>query len=104
MSNGLITMEYVGQSDAVQLIVVVYGRVQGVGFRWWTKCRAAELGLRGHARNLPDGRVEVLAEGGRSACESLLDLLGDGATPGRVDRVVPRWATATGLPAGFVER
>ena len=37
--------------------IFVRGRVQGVGFRWWTRARALELGLSGFARNLTDGRV-----------------------------------------------
>ena len=41
----------------------VRGNVQGVGFRWWTRSRALELGLAGYAKNLADGRVEVVAEG-----------------------------------------
>jgi len=41
----------------------VRGHVQGVGFRWWTRSRALELGLAGYAKNLADGRVEVVAEG-----------------------------------------
>ena len=93
----------VGQTEVARLVAVVHGNVQGVGFRWWTKCRAAELGVSGHARNLPDGRVEVLAEGQRPSCERLLDLLRHGPTPGRVDRVVPRWGAPTGEPAGFTE-
>lgn len=87
----------------MRLVAVVHGEVQGVGFRWWTRRRATELGLRGHARNLPDGRVEVIAEGLRPACERLLQLLRSGATPGRVARVAERWDTATGEPDGFVE-
>ena len=41
----------------------VRGRVQGVGFRWWARRRAADLGLRGTVRNRPDGTVEVHAAG-----------------------------------------
>ncbi|GAB1514672.1 acylphosphatase [Actinophytocola sp. KF-1] len=82
----------------------VHGRVQGVGFRWWTRSRAAELGLRGWASNLADGRVEVVAEGPRKDCESLLALLRGGATPGHVDLVVERWSDAKGNVIGFAER
>ncbi|MEV4091985.1 acylphosphatase [Streptosporangium saharense] len=88
----------------VRLTAWVRGRVQGVGFRWWTRARALELGLSGWARNTEDGRVEVVAEGGRAACEGLLSLLRAGATPGRVDTVVERWSDARGNLAGFVER
>jgi len=90
--------------DRVRLVAVVHGNVQGVGFRWWTRRRATELGLAGHARNLADGRVEVIAEGPRPACERLLDLLRTGSTPGRVERVADRWDPATGGLAGFLER
>ncbi|TCK25473.1 acylphosphatase [Pseudonocardia endophytica] len=77
--------------------------VQGVGFRWWTRSRALELGLTGEARNLPDGRVAVVAEGDRSACSELLGLLRGGGTPGRVDDIGEQWTAATGTFSGFVE-
>ncbi|MBB6374976.1 acylphosphatase [Pseudonocardia eucalypti] len=89
---------------AIRLTAWVHGRVQGVGFRWWTRSRALELGLVGSASNLRDGRVEVIAEGAREACETLLELLRGGDTPGRVDRVIERWSEPTGLPRSFVER
>jgi acylphosphatase len=91
-------------ASAVRLTAWVHGHVQGVGFRWWTRCRARELGLVGEARNLPDRRVAVVAEGGRPACEALLALLRDGAAPGRVDDVVVRWSAASGGFGGFTER
>src|SRR5690606_10576733 len=61
--------------ERVRLTAWVRGRVQGVGFRWWTRARALELGLTGAATNLADGRVEVVAEGGRDGCARLLELL-----------------------------
>lgn len=88
----------------VRLTAWVHGRVQGVGFRWWTRSRALELGLTGWARNLADGRVEVVAEGRRDTAQRLLDALRSGATPGAVDAVVPRWSPAKGGIAGFAER
>lgn len=78
--------------------------MQGVGFRWWARSRARELGLVGSAANLSDGRVEVIAEGTREACESLLAALRGGGTPGQVDRVVERWSEARGTLTTFVER
>ena len=66
----------------VRLTAWVHGYVQGVGFRWWTRSRARELGLTGFASNRPDGRVQVVAQGPRQACEKLLDLLQSGDTPG----------------------
>jgi acylphosphatase len=90
--------------EPVRLTAWVHGRVQGVGFRWWTRARASELGLRGYARNLNDGRVEVVAEGARNGCIRLLELLRSGTTPGAVDTVVDRWSDAKGNLAGFEER
>lgn len=88
----------------VRMTAWVYGRVQGVGFRWWTRCRALELGLTGHAANLPDGRVEVVAQGSRDACERLLTALRSGSTPGRVEQVTERFAHPRSEVTGFVER
>jgi len=88
----------------VRLQAFVKGRVQGVGFRWWTRARALELGLRGSATNLADGRVEVVAEGPRPACEALLARLRGSGTPGSVDFVAERWGTPRGEDDGFVER
>jgi acylphosphatase len=90
--------------EAVRLTAWVRGRVQGVGFRWWARSKALELGLTGAATNLGDGRVEVVAEGPRSDCERLLGHLRGGATPGRVDSVVERWSSCRGTFTGFVER
>jgi acylphosphatase len=91
-------------SAHVRLTAWVHGRVQGVGFRWWTRSRASELGLAGYASNLRDGRVEVVAEGPRPDCARLLDLLRGGTTPGHVDLVVERWSDAKDNVTGFVER
>jgi acylphosphatase len=88
----------------VRLTAWVHGRVQGVGFRWWTRCRALELGLTGYAANQADGRVLVIAQGPRAAGEKLLRLLEGGATPGRVDKVVADWSPPAERFSGFVER
>jgi acylphosphatase len=90
--------------DPVRVTIWVRGRVQGVGFRWWTRARALELGLVGAATNLDDGRVEVVAEGSRAACEALLEHLAGGRTPGHVAGVVHRWGPARGGLEGFGER
>jgi acylphosphatase len=56
----------------------VSGRVQGVFYRASTRQRAQELGCRGYARNLPDGRVEVLAVGEPTAVHALIEWLRQG--------------------------
>ena len=92
-----------GEETAVRLTAWVRGRVQGVGFRWWVRSRALELGLVGSATNLVDGRVEVVAEGPRDACERLLGLLRGGGTPGHVTGVAERWSEPRGAGPGFHE-
>lgn len=67
---------------------LVSGKVQGVFFRASTARVADELGVRGHARNLPDGRVEVLAVGSATALESLASWLRRGPPRATVTEVV----------------
>jgi acylphosphatase len=105
MSNSESDRESNSESNSdVRLTAWVHGNVQGVGFRWWTRCRALELGLTGYAANRTDGRVLVVAQGPRGAGEKLLQLLQGGATPGRVDKVVAEWSQRTERFSGFVER
>ena len=65
----------------------VSGRVQGVFYRASTRQRAIDLGLNGHARNLVDGRVEVLVVGDRAAVMSLIDWLASGPPAAQVTKV-----------------
>jgi acylphosphatase len=89
----------------------VEGRVQGVWFRAATAQRAGELGVRGYARNLADGSVEVLMAGEPAAVASLTDWLWTGPPLARVSAVtvsevaVPGDdASAAGVPEGFLSR
>lgn len=66
---------------------VVQGHVQGVGFRYATTHRAAELGLACEAQNLPDGTVLVTARGAAADVDALVNWLRSGRTPGRVTGV-----------------
>jgi acylphosphatase len=79
----------------------VSGDVQGVGFRDFVQSRAAELGLGGWVKNLPDGRVEAVAEGDRADLERLLDLLRRGPSMAEVGRVQADWERAQGGLRGF---
>jgi acylphosphatase len=87
-----------------RLTAWVDGRVQGVGFRWWVRANALDLGLVGVAENLIDGRVKIVAEGDRASCAELLDRLDGPYAPGRVVRVTSRWEDASGGLVGFAER
>lgn len=92
-------------SEHVRLVAWVRGSVQGVGFRWFTRAKALEVGgLSGFALNLADGRVQVVAEGPRARCEALLEWLRDGDTPGMVDGVTEIWDTPRGGYDGFAVR
>lgn len=95
-------------SDLRRVTVFVRGRVQGVGFRWWARARALELGLVGHARNMADGRVEVVAQGSAAAVSRLEELIREEPTtmgrPGLVESVVVLPGAPRDDLSGFVER
>jgi acylphosphatase len=78
----------------------IHGRVQGVFFRASTRAAALPLGLRGYARNLPDGSVEVLACGDPEATEALLVWLDDGPPMAAVSAVTESPVDCS-MPAGF---
>ena len=83
-----------------ELHVRVYGRVQGVGFRWFVREKARRWGLTGWVRNQPDGSVEVAASGLPENLEGLLRDIRKGPPGSRVDDVqaVPPEGTATQDP------
>ena len=87
--------------------VIVRGRVQGVGFRWFVREHARSLRLAGWVRNLPDGMVELEVEGDAAKVAELMALVGegpDGAVVAGVDDVHISDA-ATALPETFtIER
>ncbi|MFI2778994.1 acylphosphatase [Streptomyces sp. ALB3] len=92
-------------NEDARLVVWVRGRVQQVGFRWFTRANALEIGnLTGFALNLDDGRVQVVAEGSRENCHRLLDWLASDDTPGHVDGVTEIWDTPRGGYDGFAIR
>ena len=80
---------------------LVGGKVQGVFFRASTREQALKLGMRGHAKNLPDGRVEVLAEGDASALDALERWLHVGPPLAKVESVKRSEAEAGGAGQGF---
>ena len=72
----------------VRVRAVVSGRVQGVGYRYFVQGRAVELGLSGYVKNLPNGDVELEAEGPRQNLDRLLAYLHQGPPLSRVDKLV----------------
>lgn len=79
----------------------ISGRVQGVGFRWWTRNLARSLELRGTVRNHPDGSVQVRAEGRTEALERLEAELASGPPTADVRHVDKEEPGEEELPAGF---
>ena len=84
-----------------ELHAFIYGRVQGVGFRYFVVQKAHELALRGYARNDSDGSVEVLAQGSRPALEHLLHYLRRGPSAASVRDLRVTWGTPTETISGF---
>lgn len=79
----------------------VSGRVQGVGFRWFTRKAARELGLTGKVRNLPDGRVEVEAAGDPQTLDAFRERLREGPPGSRVTDLDEQEMTAAPAWDGF---
>jgi len=86
-----------------RLHALVSGRVQGVAFRWNTVRAAERLGLTGWVRNLPDGRVEILAEGDSSHLAELLAWLRKGPPGSRVEQVDSHFQEATSEYRDFAQ-
>lgn len=80
---------------------LISGYVQGVGYRWYARQQALVLGLSGWARNLRDGRVEVVAQGPREVLERYLDALRRGPEGADVADVQLSWFPAADDLGGF---
>ena len=74
----------------IRRVALVSGHVQGVGYRWFVRGLATAAGLAGSARNLPDGRVEVVVEGPDDSVAALIEALEGPDAPGSVRHVEVR--------------
>jgi acylphosphatase len=83
---------------------LVSGRVQGVGFRFFTEEAARREGLHGYVRNLPDGRVETMIEGDAEAVRRFERAVRTGPRGARVDDVETDELQPTGRAIGFTIR
>lgn len=83
-------------TDPVGVHVVIQGRVQGVGFRYFVVEEARQRSISGWVRNLDRGDVEVYAEGGRDTLEAFLLELERGPRMAYVDQMTVEWQSATG--------
>ncbi|ACS90217.1 MULTISPECIES: acylphosphatase [Thermococcus] len=82
--------------EIVRAHLRIYGRVQGVGFRWSMQREAKKLGVNGWVRNLPNGSVEAVIEGERERVEALIGWAHQGPSWARVTRVEVGWETPKG--------
>ena len=73
--------------------LLVSGRVQGVFFRANTRQFASGLGLKGWVRNLPDGNVEVLAEGRKNALDRFIEFCRKGPEGANIENIDVRWGS-----------
>lgn len=71
-------------------LFLIEGQVQGVGYRWFVARHSRRLGLHGHARNLPDGTVEVVVAGPETGIDELEGLLQTGPAFAQVTNVERR--------------
>ncbi|HHV62085.1 MAG TPA: acylphosphatase [Firmicutes bacterium] len=83
---------------------IVYGHVQGVGYRAFAQSTALSLDLNGFVRNLPDGTVEVVAEGARPTLDKFINELEKGPIFGRVRNIDVEWHEYKGDLVGFAIR
>jgi acylphosphatase len=81
--------------------LLIAGMVQGVGFRYYTYQKAQQLRITGWVKNLPDGRVEVLAEGEQSVLEELISELKTGPSFSSVRDIEITWSEPTGQYSSF---
>lgn len=88
-------------SDAERRRLLISGRVQGVFYREGLRRQATAVGVHGSARNLADGRVEVILEGGTDAIEHLIAWCRSGPPNARVDTVEVTTEPCEGV-VGFV--
>ncbi len=96
-----MTLDQYEMRDAAQLQAIIYGRVQGVGFRHHTAIQARALGLNGWVRNNADGTVETIAVGNRPLLDQFLAWLHTGSPGASVRRVEVIWHDDTPHFAGF---
>jgi acylphosphatase len=84
--------------------LLISGRVQGVGFRFFLEARALAEGVHGWVRNLPDGRVEALFEGDQESVNRVESAARRGPPGAQVDDIVAETAVPSGRATGFAIR
>jgi len=91
-------------SDMQRVHIIVHGNVQGVFFRSYAKKIAESLGLNGYAKNIPDGTVEVVAEGPEDKLKELIEFCKEGPEAAEVSKVDVKFEKASNEFGGFEVR
>ncbi len=87
----------------MERVTVFYtGRVQGVGFRATVRQIACGYDVTGTVRNLPDGRVELIAEGAKAELKAFLQGIAESELSGFITKADVRWSKGQGVLLGFV--
>lgn len=84
-----------------QLHIFFVGRVQGVGFRYTAKTTAMGFDVTGTVKNLPDGRVELKAEGEKAELDDFIQAIRDSEVGSFIRQEIPTWTEAKGDFRGF---
>ncbi len=86
------------------VVLKIYGKVQGVGFRYYTQKKARDMKLNGFVQNKPDGSVYVEAEGDAGQLDLFIDWCKDGPSWARVTKVEQQFVPVLGRTDGFFIR
>jgi len=89
------------QGNLKRVHILIYGEVQGVFFRAYTKKTADSIGIKGWVRNKPNGTVEAVAEGSKKDLDEFLEKIAKGPQTSEVVEVRRAWEKATGEFEGF---
>ncbi len=88
--------------DERRFVARINGRVQGVGYRYFARQLANQMGIRGYVRNTHDGAVEVVAEGNEGLLAKFLGALRHGPVRSHVDSIDVSWGDAINEDFGFI--
>jgi acylphosphatase len=95
-NEDLFNIKSMAAKETKRAKIAATGIVQGVNYRWSTKRKAGELGLAGTVRNLPDGSVEVVAEGDEAQIRKLIEWCRQGPRGAVVEKIEVQWHDESG--------
>lgn len=88
-------------SDFKKIKLIVAGRVQGIGFRYFCYKQAINFNIKGYAKNLLNGNVEIIAEGKKDNLESFINNVAKGPILAKVEKIDKIWETYNGEYKNF---